>query len=606
MLRVHGFYGHVRRNDLRSLAMFAGFAVAFQIVAAVTLFVPLIFLDLKHLPFFSLGYVERYAPIVFILGLGLFLHRFLRHVASVRATVAFTDVDRRTDPRLVNIIETAAIAAGLPLPKVGRIETSALNAFACGLSASTAVVVVTRGFEEALDDDELAAVVAHEIAHIKNGDIRLMAAANVLMEILVLVQRRNVLGGVGWKKALVLVFMPALLLVFGAAGVATRVAFTIARVSRLLISSSREFVADAEAVRLTHNPAALVSALRRIEGRSAVPGLSAQADAMMIDGAVEGPLASHPSIAERIAVLTRLSGDLVPAARPSPDTRPSPWTAERPGPWGAPPSRPAAAPARFLVQRVNAGVTENVFGLTPGARRVMTIGMIVMAGMIFWTMFKLGKPARPLDRNSVHTAVNAARQIHNGPAVFHGAGKTAAPPRSEAQRLAAMDPVDARCFATERYSVGDRGLRPIGEPDPRLVEAFISGPEAGSGDVVLERYLALKERSVRAVSAAPPADLDSALLAYVGTRKTMLMVVHRFFGEAGLRLMQDAYDSPADRAVLAKLRERLQEGAPALRAQGKLAREMALLSSAPADFVPCLARAAGAALTAKPIPDGGP
>ena len=87
---------------------------------------------------------------------------------------------------------------------------------------------MTRGLEEALDDDELAAVVAHEIAHIKNGDIRLMAAANVLMEILVLVQRRNVLGGVGWKKALVLVFMPALLLVFGAAGVATRVAFTIA------------------------------------------------------------------------------------------------------------------------------------------------------------------------------------------------------------------------------------------------------------------------------------------------------------------------------------------------------------------------------------------
>ena len=103
-------------------------------------------------------------------------------------------------------------------------------------------------------------------------------------------------------------------------------------------------------------------------------------------------------------------------------------------------------------------MTENVFGLTSGARRVMTIGMIVMAGMIFWTMFKLGKPARPLDRNTVHTAVNAARQIHNGPAVFHGAGNTAATPRAEAQRLAAMDPVDARCFATERYSVGDRAF----------------------------------------------------------------------------------------------------------------------------------------------------
>jgi hypothetical protein len=120
------------------------------------------------------------------------------------------------------------------------------------------------------------------------------------------------------------------------------------------------------------------------------------------------------------------------------------------------------------------------------------------------------------------------------------------PPRRGAKHSGSrrVDPVDARCFATERYSVGDRGLRPIGEPDARLVEAFLSGPEAGSGDVVLERYLALKERSVRAVSAAQPADLDSALLAYVGTRKTMLMVVHRFFGEAGLRLIRTLTTAP--------------------------------------------------------------
>jgi Zn-dependent protease with chaperone function len=314
MLRVHGFYGHVRRNDLRSLAMFAGFVVAFQIVAAVALLPPLLFLDIAHAPFFLLGYVERYVPIVFVLGLGFFVVRFSRHVASVQATVAVAYIDRRTDPRLVNVVETLALAAGLPAPKVGLIETPARNAFACGLSPSSAVVVVTRGLLEALDDDELAAVVAHEIAHIKNGDIRLMAAANVLMENLQWVQRKSLLRGVGWKTAIVVVFMPALLLLFAAAGFVTRIGFTIARASRLLISSSREFVADAEAVRLTHNPAALIAALRRIEGRSAVPGLSPQADAMMIDGAVEGPFASHPTIAERIAVLARLSGAWAEAA----------------------------------------------------------------------------------------------------------------------------------------------------------------------------------------------------------------------------------------------------------------------------------------------------
>ena len=174
---------------------------------------------------------------------------------SVRSEVAFVDVERRADPRLVNIVETLAIAAGLPMPRVGMIESPARNAFACGLTTSSAIVVVTRGLVEALDDDELAAVIAHEIAHIANGDIRLMAAANVLMENLLLLQRKNVLRLAGWKQVVVAVLMPPILILFLAAGFVTRIAMTLARASRLLISSSREFIADAEAVRLTHNPA---------------------------------------------------------------------------------------------------------------------------------------------------------------------------------------------------------------------------------------------------------------------------------------------------------------------------------------------------------------
>jgi Zn-dependent protease with chaperone function len=170
------------------------------------------------------------------------------------------------------------------------IESPARNAFACGLNARTAVVVATRGLVESLDDDELAAVAAHEIAHIRNGDIRLMAAANVLMENLEALQRRNPLRIAGWTRTILAVLLPPFLLLCLAAGFAARCAFTLARVSRLLISSSREFVADADAVRMTHNPAALVSALRRIEGRSAVAGIGARTDAMMIDGPVSGAL----------------------------------------------------------------------------------------------------------------------------------------------------------------------------------------------------------------------------------------------------------------------------------------------------------------------------
>ena len=126
MLRVHGFYGHVRKNDLRSVVTFAGFLIAFQVIAAGVLAVPLLFLDFAHAPLlFPSAYALRYGPAVFVLGVALFVVRFARHVASVQASVGFASVDRRSEPRLVNLVETTAIAAGLPLLMVGIIECHA-------------------------------------------------------------------------------------------------------------------------------------------------------------------------------------------------------------------------------------------------------------------------------------------------------------------------------------------------------------------------------------------------------------------------------------------------------------------------------------------------
>src|SRR4029077_9101929 len=91
--------------------------------------------------------------------------------------------------------------------------------------------------------------------------------------------------------------------------------------ARLLIASAREYIADAEAARLTQNPAALVSALRRIEGRSAIPDLAAGQDAMMIDGAHEGAFATHPTIAERVAAIISVTGSMALTAPARRDTR---------------------------------------------------------------------------------------------------------------------------------------------------------------------------------------------------------------------------------------------------------------------------------------------
>ena len=100
-----------------------------------------------------------------------------------------------------------------------------------------------------------------------------------------------------------------------------RLAVDGSHLARLLIASAREFIADAEAVRLTQNPAALVSALRRIEGRSVIPGLAAGQDAMMIDGAHEGAFATHPTIAERVAAIISVTGSMALIAPARRDTR---------------------------------------------------------------------------------------------------------------------------------------------------------------------------------------------------------------------------------------------------------------------------------------------
>jgi Zn-dependent protease with chaperone function len=581
MLRVNGFYGHVRRNDLRSLAMFAGFLLAFQLMAAVALFLPLFLIDMANAPFISAGYIKHYAPFVFVVGIALFVRQLSRHVATVRATVEYVEVERRRDPRLVNIVDGLAIAAGLPLPKVGLIESPARNAFACGLSPSSAVVVVTRGLLEALDDDELKAVVAHEIAHIRHGDIRLMAAANVLMENLLLVQGKNLLRLAGWKQVVIVVLMPPILVLFLLAGLVTNVALTLARVSRLLISSSREFVADAEAVRLTHDPAALISALRRIDGRSAVPGLAPQADAMMIDGAVEGPYATHPTIGERIAVLARLSGDmaLIPAPRREARTAARVMAGRR-GPI------PAAVP-RSLLSRVNAGVSENIFGLTPAARRMLKIGFAILIGFQVVSVVHFRFLAARMGDDFASPQAKMLEPSDGPPGRF----KDKVHLDAELERLSSLPPGEARCFATDRYRVGDRVLRKLTRPTPALVQAFASGKAEETAEILPERYLGLRLRSVRAVETAGPEDLDRVLLDYVKTRKSMLQVLHRFFGREGLDLMRRAYQGSDDAAVVDKLRQRLKARAPTLRADGRVAAEMDFLVSSPEEFLPCLARA---------------
>jgi Zn-dependent protease with chaperone function len=634
-MRVNGLYGHVRSNDVRSLALFASFIAAFHLLAMFALLVPLAMFDPDHAPLYGwTGYLVRWVPAVTVIGALLFAAQMAWHVRTVRRRTDFRFVDDHDEPRLCRIVEPLAIAAGVA-PYVGVIDSPALNAFACGIRQQDAVLVFTRGLIDGLDDDELAAVAAHEIVHILNGDIRLIAATNVCLDTLKLLQPRpspQRMKRISQAFALPLaaLTLPLMVVLVLVVMFLRRLAVDGSHLARLLIASAREFIADAEAVRLTQNPAALVSALRRIEGRSVIPGLAAGQDAMMIDGAHEGAFATHPTIAERIAAIISVTGSMALIAPAGRDTRPPGLGA------GASFGRrvaPALEAAYLQVARQDAGAALgrvsssefNRLGLTPE----LTLGAVAAIGVFLWahsadlrnpsalakafdpgsmrTYFAISKEQARCKMQGVGRATGLVAEKptgcspyemladHRGKDDIFGKIANALPEvgtdsstgityRSNGTFTSVTPPEvklaevkRARCFQTSPYSVGDAGLHSVTE-QPR-------------GDISLPRYLHQNDQNALGVMEATPAERDRRLLEYFNGRKAFGWVIHRFFGDPGLQLLTARYvAAPEHEQAIAVLRQRLTDPGFATKLSALERAELELLAATPLDFISCTAR----------------
>ncbi|MCX7928066.1 MAG: M48 family metallopeptidase [Patescibacteria group bacterium] len=169
--------------------------------------------------------------------------------------------DRVRDFNFYTVAENLSIGAGLPMPKLYVIEDSAMNAFATGRDPKHAVICVTTGLLKKLNRTELEGVVAHELAHIKNYDIRLMSIVSVLVGSVALIadfllresfiRRDHNSKGSG----AIFLFIGLIFAIF---------APIIAQIIQLAISRRREFMADAGSVEITRQPAGLISALQKI------------------------------------------------------------------------------------------------------------------------------------------------------------------------------------------------------------------------------------------------------------------------------------------------------------------------------------------------------
>lgn len=238
------------------------------------------------------------------------------------ALAAADDASRLRLTQLRNVVDEMAIASGLPAPKVFVVPDSDANAFATGRDPEHASIAVTEGLLGALNREQLQGVVAHEMAHVRNYDIRLMTVIAALVGTIALLSdwagrmgrvaggtrrgsRRSGNDGGGAGAIVFLVIWLALVLL----------APLLGRLLAMAVSRQREYLADASAAELTRNPGALADALETIEGMTGATKLVHQGSAHLCiadplerkidnkEGGWADWMATHPPMAKRVALL---------------------------------------------------------------------------------------------------------------------------------------------------------------------------------------------------------------------------------------------------------------------------------------------------------------
>ena len=313
-----GLQTHIWANNTRSVLLLAAFPV---LMVFILYGVQLILMGLGFMPGTGEGLGDDMAlaaswlgwtvPAALVIAGVWFAIAYVGSQAMIDVMTGARKVERRTEPELYNLLENLAISRGLRTPALRMIESDALNAFATGLHEGRYSVTVTRGLVNTLDRDELEAVLAHELTHVINKDVRTMVIASIFAGIISVIAElvfRGLFyaGGRGRSKNSNAGPLILIGLAFAAIG------FALAIVIRMMLSRTREFVADAGAVELTKNPDAMISALRKIEGRSSVRGPD-ELQQLFLDNqpdgrGLEGMFATHPPIQKRIDALVKFGG----------------------------------------------------------------------------------------------------------------------------------------------------------------------------------------------------------------------------------------------------------------------------------------------------------
>ena len=220
-------------------------------------------------------------------------------------------IEKRDNPLLYNTVENLAITNGMPMPKVYIIDDPAPNAFATGRDPQHASVAATTGLLALMDKSELEGVIAHELGHVKNYDIRVMMIVFGLVSVIGLIA--DIFMRMLWFRDREESPPPALM----ALGIVAAVlAPIVALVVQLAVSRQREYLADATGAQTTRYPEGLASALEKLEGVSTATRRQNSSTAHLFfanplkKGTLAGLFSTHPPLEERIARLRGMEGKM--------------------------------------------------------------------------------------------------------------------------------------------------------------------------------------------------------------------------------------------------------------------------------------------------------
>jgi len=408
-MAAYGLYTHIAANRTRSMILLASlFGLVYVVVYAGGLIIEVLhnggatasyylqaaLADVVHSLPYSTGAVILWIIIAYFF-----------HQSIIDTVTGGEDVTRLQQPRLYNLLENLCISRGIAMPKLKVMESEALNAFATGLNPRQYAVTVTTGLLNNLNDQEIEAVLGHELSHIRNGDVQMMVIAVIIAGVVgffaeLLFRGFSNFGYIPWGGgsswsspsssssgsgsdrsdrrgggAAILIIIVAVVLII--------LAWALSQFVKLALSRSREYLADAGSVELTKNPDAMISALRKIEGRGELPGATSAVMELCVDNPREGfadLFATHPSVESRVEALVKYAGgryegplalpmqptgeedqsdrlgsdqispplprplgpwdDPAGAPKGAPDTSPPPW----PGPSADPSSGPSSGP----------------------------------------------------------------------------------------------------------------------------------------------------------------------------------------------------------------------------------------------------------------------